>query len=104
MSMSCGRSARGSVKGVPIKSKKLSSSAIQEEVPTPKRIATRQETFDAIMNEQPLEGARVWRDSIITYDPLGRPKRELMTQKTVEELDSYNQWLVKGGRRGLNKK
>lgn len=52
----------------------------------PKRIASRQETYDAILNNFKLPDAKVWRDSIVTYSPLGDPKRQILTLKIIEQL------------------
>jgi hypothetical protein len=45
----------------------------------PKRIASRQETYDAILRQEGFYNAKVWRDSIISYTPLGQIKRETLT-------------------------
>jgi Zn-finger domain-containing protein len=50
------------------------------------RIATRQETYDAIINDQAHTDAKVWRDSIVTYSPLGDIKREVLTLKIIEQI------------------
>lgn len=39
----------------------------------PTRVASRQETFDAIVNDTDLT-ARVFEDSIVTYTPIGDEK------------------------------
>lgn len=52
----------------------------------PLRIATRQETFDAIQNNQALKDAKVWRDSIVTFSPIGLPRRKILTLRMIEEL------------------
>lgn len=59
----------------------------------PLRIASRQETFDAILGDAELSNAKVWRDSIVTYTPLGQAKRETLTPEMMDSLLKFKAWL-----------